>query len=69
MLYKGAIFQTWQKKQAVALPRIFYDSLADLPWIEEAATGGGMQKIATPEAGPVAQFVNHLQAQLDELAV
>ncbi len=31
MLYKGAIFQAWNKKQAVVLHRAFYDTLPELP--------------------------------------
>jgi hypothetical protein len=35
MLYKGAILQTWQKKQAVALHRAFYETLPDLPEVPQ----------------------------------
>ena len=31
MLYKGGIFKTWGKKQAVALQKPFFDTLPDLP--------------------------------------
>ncbi len=31
MLYKGAIMQAWQKKQAIVLHRAFYDTLPQLP--------------------------------------
>lgn len=96
MLYKGAIFQIWQKKQAVALHRIFYDSLPELPEVDRNEADiawliydlefiqaqnqyqltahktvytqfdPALQKITAPEAGPVAQFVSHLQTKLDE---
>ena len=31
MLYKGGIFQSWKKKQSVALQKSFFDTLPDLP--------------------------------------
>jgi hypothetical protein len=31
MLYKGGILKAWQKKQAVALQRSFYETLPQLP--------------------------------------
>jgi len=31
MLYKGGIFQSWNKKQTVALQKSFYETLPDLP--------------------------------------
>ena len=31
MLYKGGIFQTWKKKQTVALQKSFFDTLPELP--------------------------------------
>ena len=31
MLYKGGIFQTWKKKQTVALQKSFFDTLPSLP--------------------------------------
>lgn len=31
MLYKGGIFQSWKKKQAVALQKSFFDTLPNLP--------------------------------------
>jgi hypothetical protein len=31
MLYKGGIFQTWKKKQTVALQKAFFDTLPELP--------------------------------------
>jgi len=33
MLYKGGIFQTWRKKQAVALQKSFFDTLPKLPTV------------------------------------
>jgi len=96
MLYKGTIFQTWKKKQSVALHRSFYDTLpelsevaqseADIAWltydlefIQEqnqyqlvphktiyTQFGSALQKITTPEAGPIEDFVSGLQAKLDE---
>lgn len=35
MLYKGGIFQTWRKKQTVALQKSFFDTLPKLPTVEE----------------------------------
>lgn len=35
MLYKGAIFHAWQKKQTVALHRTFYETLPDLPQVSK----------------------------------
>jgi hypothetical protein len=34
MLYKGAIFQAWKKKQVVALHRTFYATLPELPEVD-----------------------------------
>ncbi len=31
MLYKGGIFQTWKKRQTVALQKSFFDTLPNLP--------------------------------------
>ena len=31
MLYKGGIFQSWKKKQTVALQKSFFDTLPSLP--------------------------------------
>ncbi len=36
MLYKGTIFQAWQKKQSVALHRSFYDTLPKLPEVAQS---------------------------------
>ena len=96
MLYKGAILQEWQKKQAVALHRNFYETLPPLPEVTEEKAdivwlvydlefvpeqnqyqlvlqekiytlfGPALQKITTPEAGPIEPFVAGLQAKLDE---
>lgn len=33
MLYKGGIFQTWKKKQTVALQKSFFDTLPELPTV------------------------------------
>lgn len=35
MLYKGDIFQTWKKKQTVALQKSFFDTLPKLPTVSE----------------------------------
>ena len=35
LLYKGAILQTWQKKQAVALHRAFFETLPQLPEVAQ----------------------------------
>lgn len=35
MLYKGGIFQAWEKKQTVALQRSFFDTLPKLPVVKE----------------------------------
>ena len=35
MLYKGTIFQIWQKKQAAALHRTFYNTLPELPEVAQ----------------------------------
>ncbi|NTU74297.1 hypothetical protein HGB07_09250, partial [Candidatus Roizmanbacteria bacterium] len=35
MLYKGGIFQTWKKKQTVALQKAFFDTLPDLPTVKK----------------------------------
>jgi hypothetical protein len=35
MLYKGGIFHTWKKKQAVALQKSFFDTLPELPAVEK----------------------------------
>jgi hypothetical protein len=35
MLYKGTIFQTWRKKQAVPLHRPYFNNLPDLPEVPE----------------------------------
>jgi hypothetical protein len=93
MLYKGAIFQAWQKKQTVALNRAFYDTLpevaqneADIAWLiydleflqEQnryqlvpyktiyTQFGPALQKITTPQAGPIEEFEGELQSKLDE---
>jgi hypothetical protein len=96
MLYKGTILQTWQKKQAVALHRAFFDTLPKLPEVSESDAdiawliyeldfveeqnryqlmpyktiytqfGPALQKITTPEAGPIEEFVSELQTKLDE---
>lgn len=34
MLYKGGIFKTWNKKQAVAIHKSFFDTLPELPEIK-----------------------------------
>lgn len=36
MIYKGGIFQHWGKKQCVALQKSFFDTLPDLPQIEQS---------------------------------
>ncbi|HOM60146.1 MAG TPA: NotI family restriction endonuclease [Anaerohalosphaeraceae bacterium] len=96
ILYKGGIIKTWQKKQAVALQRSFYDTLprlpqadlksADLAWFiydlaldtetqrfnltlqETVYTefDPAIEKIATPEPGPIDGFLAKLQSRLDE---
>jgi hypothetical protein len=35
MLYKGGIFQTWKKKQTVALQKSFFDTLPKLPTVSK----------------------------------
>ena len=35
MLYKGGIFQAWEKKQTVALQKAFFDTLPKLPTVKE----------------------------------
>lgn len=35
MLYKGGIFQTWKKKQTVALQKSFFDTLPELPIVDK----------------------------------
>ena len=35
MLYKGGIFQAWEKKQTVALQKAFFDTLPKLPSVKE----------------------------------
>ncbi|MEC4682060.1 MAG: NotI family restriction endonuclease [Nitrospirota bacterium] len=35
MIYKGGIFKTWEKKQAVALHKTFYSTLPELPEVSE----------------------------------
>ncbi len=35
MLYKGGIFRTWNKKQAVALQKSFFDTLPKLPTVQK----------------------------------
>jgi len=96
MLYKGTIFQAWQKKQTVALHRAFYDTLPELPEVTQDEAdiawliydfdfipaqnryqlalhktiftrfGPALQKITTPEAGPLEKFMGELQTKLDE---
>jgi hypothetical protein len=96
MLYKGAILQAWQKKQAVALHRTFFETLPALPEVAQDQAdiawliydldfrqelnqyqlvpyktiytqfGPALQKITTPEAGPIEEFVSNLQTKLDE---
>jgi hypothetical protein len=96
MLYKGSIFQIWQKKQAVALHRAFYETLPDLPEVAQNEAdiawliyeldfmaeqnryqlvpyktvytqfGSALQRITTPEAGPIEKFMGELQTKLDE---
>jgi len=34
MLYKGGIFKTWKKKQAVAIQKCFFDTLPKLPQVK-----------------------------------
>ncbi|MBV6440099.1 MAG: hypothetical protein EPGJADBJ_01761 [Saprospiraceae bacterium] len=36
MLYKGGIFKSWNKKQAVALQKSFFDTLPELPTTSES---------------------------------
>ncbi len=36
MLYKGGIFQSWKKKQTVALQKSFFDTLPNLPTIAKS---------------------------------
>ena len=36
LLYKGGILHAWGKKQAVALQRVFFDTLPDLPGVSAA---------------------------------
>ncbi len=96
MLYKGTIFQTWQKKQTVALHRSFYETLPHLPEVPQNEAdiawliyeldflveqnryqlapyktvytrfGAALQKITTPVAGSVEDFIGNLQTKLDE---
>jgi hypothetical protein len=35
MLYKGGIFQTWRKKQTVALQKSFFNTLPELPTVKK----------------------------------
>jgi hypothetical protein len=35
MIYKGGIFQNWNKKQSVALQKSFFDTLPDLPTVSK----------------------------------
>jgi len=35
MIYKGGIFQNWNKKQSVALQKSFFDTLPDLPTVNK----------------------------------
>lgn len=35
MLYKGGIFKSWNKKQAVALQKSFFDTLPELPQVKK----------------------------------
>jgi hypothetical protein len=37
MLYKGAIFKTWSKKQTIVVQRCFFDTLPKLPTVESQA--------------------------------
>lgn len=100
MLYKGGIFNQWNKKQAVALHKSFYSTLPELPEVtpEKAdvawflydlvycpqknrfalsrhktvytAFEPAMLRITTAPAGPLEDFVQHLQEKLyDQLNV
>ena len=96
MLYKGTILQAWQKKQAVALHKTFYETLPQLPEIPQNKAdvawlvydlefnanqnqyqltlhktiytqfNSALQKITTPEAGRIEDFIAKLQTKLDE---
>ena len=96
MLYKGSIFQTWRKKQAVALHRAFFETLPKLPEVKQEDSDiawliyeldfieaqnrfqlasyktvytqfrPALQKITTPEAGAMDEFITELQTKLDE---
>ena len=35
MLYKGGIFHTWKKKQSVALQKVFFDTLPEMPTVKK----------------------------------
>lgn len=49
MLYKGGILKAWEKKQAVALQRNFYETLPQLPEVE-------------PEKAEIAWFLYDLES-------
>ncbi len=96
LLFKGGIFHTWRKKQAVALHRGFFNTLpklaevdppdAELAWLvydlaHDTAQNvyklvrgqtvytkfePAMLKLTTADAGPVEDFIGHLQSKLDE---
>lgn len=96
LLYKGAILQAWQKKQAVAMHTAFYETLPPLPEVDRQDAdviwliydlqfdpeqnlyrltldkpvytqfGPALQKIITPVAGSVEDFMVKLQTKLDE---
>jgi Restriction endonuclease NotI len=96
MLYKGGIFKEWNKKQAVALHKSFYETLPSLPEIEAekadiawflydlklsekenrfvlsrhktiyTAFEPSLLRITKAPAGPVDDFIQHLQSKLDD---
>ena len=39
MLYKGGIFQSWKKKQTIALQKSFFDTLPNLPTTNKSKAG------------------------------
>lgn len=55
MLYKGGIFQSWRKKQAVALQKSFFDTLPSLP-------------VTTEEKADVAWFLYDLEFNAERMS-
>lgn len=96
ILYKGGILKSWQKKQAVALQKCFFETLPELPRASEENAdlawfiydlvldrkinryrltlhetiytefNPALEKIVTPEPGPIDEFLLKLQSRLDE---